>query len=71
MSGAGRIKRDASDSERLVEIKDANRVYQVSAADIKSLHHEASVQGKEAVFLIVFKNGFELEGIVRRSAKLK
>lgn len=66
MSGAGRIKRDASDQDQLVEIKDANKTYSISAADMKSLHHEASIQGKQPVILIVFTNGYEVEGIVKR-----
>lgn len=66
MSGAGRIKRDASDAENLVEIKDANKTYSISATDMKSLHHEASIQGKTPVIHIIFTNGYEVEGIVKK-----
>jgi len=66
MSGAGRIKQDASDTEHLVEVKDANRSYTVKAVDIRSLHHEASIQGKQPVLLVVFTNGYEMEAVIRR-----
>ncbi len=69
MSGAGRIKQDASDREQLVEVKDANRSYTVKASDVKSLHHEASIQGKEPVLVVVFTNGYEVEAVIRRRSR--
>jgi len=66
MSGAGRIKHDASDADDLVEVKDANRSYTVKASDVRALHHQASIQGKRPVLLVVFTNGYEMEATIRR-----
>lgn len=55
-SGALRIKHDASDSETLYEIKDANKTYSLSADELNTLWVRAMRETKEPVFIIKFKH---------------
>lgn len=59
-SGAGRIKDDGSDQERLYEVKDAVKTHTLKAEDLRSLRVRAAKQGKAAVYIVKFP-GFELE----------
>lgn len=54
-SGALRIKNDASDSETLYEIKDANKTYTIKGSDLLDLWKNAAKQLKEPVFVVYFK----------------
>lgn len=63
-SGAGPIKWDASDADNLVEIKDANKSYTISADYIDSLYRDAVRQGKTPVLIIKFANDIVIEAVV-------
>ncbi len=65
-SGALRIKHDASDDLTLYEIKDANKTHTVKATELMSVWREATMAGKEAVYLVTFKNGITLFGVVQK-----
>lgn len=65
-SGAGSIKYDASDDETLVEVKDANKSYTISAAYVEDLFRVATRQGKQAVLVIKFGNDIIIEAVVRK-----
>lgn len=58
-SGAGRIKQDASDETRIVEFKDANKSFTLSAVDLLDTFRRAMKQGKDSVWIIKFANGIE------------
>lgn len=60
-SGAGRIKEDASDEDYLYEIKDANKVFTLNAADLMTSFVRAVRQGKDSVWFIRFTNGIDAE----------
>lgn len=53
-SGAGRIKDDASTSDKVLEIKDANKTHSIKGSDLAKLHRRASQQGKNAEYIIYF-----------------
>ena len=53
-SGALRIKNDASDKEKLYEVKDANKTYTLKGSELLSLWKNAIVQMKEPVFIVYF-----------------
>lgn len=59
MSGAGRIKEDASDEERVVEIKNASKSFTLNAADLNATFNRAVRAGKDSVWIIRFANGIE------------
>lgn len=61
MSGAGGIKGDAVDERTVLEVKDANVSFALNSAYLATLHHQAVVQGKDAVMVIEFANGMEAE----------
>lgn len=69
MSGAGRIKGDATDSHgAYVEMKDANVSFTLTGPMLKKAWQEAVRQDQtECRFIIVFANGFKLDGIVERT----
>lgn len=67
MSGAGRIKDDGHDDDNLYEVKTAELTHSIKATDIKGLWERAVQQGREAVYLIEFGNGFTITGIVERN----
>lgn len=60
-SGAGRIKEDASNDEKVVEFKDANKSFTLSAQDLLGTFQRAVRQGKDSVWVITFANGIEAE----------
>lgn len=66
MSGAGRIKEDGSTDESLIEVKDANKSFSLSAADLLQSFKRATQQGKTAVWVIRFTNGVEATITLRR-----
>lgn len=53
-SGAGRIKYDASDEDRLIEIKDANKSHTLQSSLLNDLFVKATRQGKDAVYIVTF-----------------
>lgn len=53
-SGALRIKNDASDNERLYEIKDANKTYTIKGSEVLALWKRAMVELKEPLFVVYF-----------------
>lgn len=69
MSGAGRIKGDASTADNAyVEIKDANRSYTLTGATLEKAWKEAVRDGHtECQFIITFTNGYRLTGRVERT----
>lgn len=56
MSGAGRIKQDASDDTIVVEIKDANKTFTLSAKDLFRSYVQAVQEGKEVGWVIQFRD---------------
>jgi hypothetical protein len=68
-SGAGKIKDDASDEDRLVEFKDANISHTLNANDLDVLFRRAVAQGKEAQYIILFANDLEATITLRRVRK--
>ena len=66
MSGAGRIKNDGHDEDHLYEIKTAKATHSVKATDLKELWQRAVQQGRDAIYLIEFGNGFTLTGTVEK-----
>ena len=69
MSGAGRIKGDASTADgAYVEIKDANKSYTLTGDDLKKAWTEAvRAEHSGCLFIITFANGMRLTGVVERS----
>ena len=55
-SGALRIKHDASDSEKLYEIKDANKTYTLKAEELNELWTRAAREVKTPEFIVEFKH---------------
>lgn len=53
-SGALRIKHDASDSEILYEIKDANKTYTLSGKELLELWKRSAMELKEPQFVVYF-----------------
>ena len=53
-SGAGSIKFDGSDEERVVEVKDAAKSYTLNRTYLDSIFKYAAKQGKAAVLIIEF-----------------
>ena len=53
-SGALRIKHDASDSDTLYEIKDANKTYTIKGSEILALYKRANMELKEPLFVVYF-----------------
>lgn len=53
-SGAGRVKLDGSDNERMVEIKSANQCITLHGAKLRQDAVRAMRQGKELQWLIQF-----------------
>lgn len=68
-SGAGRIKEDGSDSERLYEVKDANRSFTLRGTDLAQSFARGVQQGKDAVWIVQFANGIEAEIHLTRKAR--
>ncbi len=56
-SGSKRIKHDASDHRRLVEIKDAAMSYALTGKYLNMLWTRAIRQSKEPVLIVKFGNG--------------
>lgn len=68
-SGAGHIKWDASDDERLVEMKDAKKTITVNGEYLDKLFRDAVRQGKDAIFIINFVDAnVVLEAQIRRAS---
>ena len=65
-SGAGRMKYDMSDDDTLLEMKDANKSFTISAAYVEDLFRVATRQGKQAVLVIKFGNDIIIEAVVRK-----
>lgn len=63
-SGAGRIKYDASDRERLVDTKLAAKTFTLTAKALLDLRTEAARQGKTPIVIIEFQNGVRAEVVV-------
>lgn len=57
MSGAGRIKDDASNDEAVFEFKDANRTHTLKSAELRPLIRRAIQQGKDARYVVTFTDG--------------
>lgn len=55
-SGAGRIKDDGSSETELIEVKDAVAMHTLKAADLFKLFRRAVAQGKDAVYVVQFKD---------------
>ena len=53
-SGALRIKHDASDTEKIYEIKDANKTYTMNGKELLTLWKRGALELKEPVFVIYF-----------------
>lgn len=53
-SGALRIKNDASDKEKLYEIKDANKTYTIKGSEVLALWKRAMLELKEPLFVVYF-----------------
>jgi hypothetical protein len=53
-SGAGSIKDDASTDDVQMEIKDANKSYQLKGSELDTLLRRAIQRGKDAEFVIYF-----------------
>jgi hypothetical protein len=51
-----RIKHDASDDERLYEIKDANKSFTLTSEDLDTLWVRAAREQKEPVFIVKYKH---------------
>ena len=66
MSGAGRIKDDGHDDQNLYEVKTAAATHQISAVALSDLWTRAVQQGRDAIYMIEFGNGFTLTGIVEK-----
>lgn len=66
MSGAGNIKMDASDDETMVEYKTAGKGFSLKSADLHKTYKQATREGKECVWVIIFENGVRLTGIVTK-----
>lgn len=64
MSGAGKIKDDASDEDWIYEYKDAVKTHTLSAAALNALLCRAEAQGKDAAYVIKFDNGVTMEGLL-------
>lgn len=56
MSGAGRIKDDASTDEKQYEFKNASRVHTLRGRDLLALFKRSIQQGKEAEYVIYFED---------------
>lgn len=56
-SGAGRIKEDASDDNRLIEIKEAGKTHTLSAKELEVSWRRAVHQNKTSVRILKFGNG--------------
>jgi hypothetical protein len=69
-SGAGRIKEDGSDEQTLYEVKDANKTFTLSGADLLQSYRRGAAQGRDAVWLIRFGNGIEAEIHLGRGGRL-
>ena len=54
-SGALRVKNDASDKEKVYEIKDANKTYTMKGSELRDLWRNAVKQLKDPVFVVYFK----------------
>lgn len=66
-SGAGRVyKHDGSDDERLVEIKNAEKVHSLDASYLAGLWKRATMQGKQAEYLVHFDNGITVRAVIER-----
>lgn len=59
MSGAGSIKQDGSTDTEVFEIKDANRTFMLSGAELLVGYLGAVRQGKDSVWIIKFTNGIK------------
>lgn len=55
-SGSGAIKDDASSSEDLLEIKDANVSHTLKAKDLLALYRRAVRKGLRAKYIIYFQS---------------
>lgn len=53
-SGAGSIKDDASTDHEQIEIKDANKVYQLKGSELNTLLKRATQRNKDATFIVYF-----------------
>lgn len=60
-SGAGSIKEDASDEDRVIEFKDAAKSFTLNGKDLLGTFQRAVRQGKDSVWIIKFGNGIEAE----------
>jgi len=49
-----RIKNDASDKEKLYEIKDANKTYTIKGSEVLALWKRAVLELKEPLFVVYF-----------------
>lgn len=62
-SGAGNIKDDGHDDERLYEIKDARKSHTLKGADLEALRRRAARQGLEGTYIVYFSDlDLTLEG---------
>lgn len=68
MSGAGSIKGDGSDENRVYEVKDANKSFTVSLNDVITLYTQAAKRGKEGVLVIEFP-GYTVEATITKKMR--
>lgn len=54
-SGAGHIKDDASNAETIFEFKDVAKTHQLSGSALDGLFRRAVRQGKNAKYVVIFK----------------
>lgn len=55
MSGAGRIKDDASNEEKLYEFKNVSRTHTLKGRDLLALFKRSIQQSKEAEYVVYFE----------------
>ena len=61
MSGAGRIKDDASNDDLQIECKDANVSFTLKSADLAATYSRAVTRGRDALWVVNFSNGIVAE----------
>ena len=61
MSGAGRIKGDASTDDEQFEVKDAGKSFRLKETDVLKHDTESIAQRKRGVWVIRFEGGTEVE----------
>ena len=67
-SGAGKIKYDGSDEDRVVEVKDAAKSFTLNRTYLDALFKNAAKQSKQAVLIVEFPD-LTVEAIITRKVR--